>query len=445
MRVKRKWLILLVIVLIVAVVLAFCFRDALMVRLFPRLVLSKAVGETFVQLEERYARSPVHLLRAALDPDGCQKVSMKLDTGTQFMGIAHYDLELQTQLSPNRVQGTGTVSTGAGMMDLSLYMDERFFAVFSGSLTEGIYYGITYDTFPQDIRSYQLLSFLAGEDVITGWEASIAEFSEFMGHRYTLPELSADDVRTALMGALSLEPEVRAGKEKNCYTVTFREDGDEIAEAAQSYLAQAPDSLASLICAMEKTDDSEVMVVFYLNDRQLTQVDAGIIMDSASYRISAAFQENNTIDLELFSYDGENLERTEMTVSTQSDSETYQEKLAVIRTVNGIQTQTTADYSWDLSSGDMVMDLVLDGEKYPLRLNLTGEGESFALTSQEFGVILSAISGRENPRPAICTITVSPGEPITGVPEYRNLSDWSVEDFTLLITRLGNLVGIKLP
>lgn len=442
---KRKWLIALAAVLTAVLAGIFCFRDALMVRLFPKMVLSKAIGETFAQLDERYAHSPVHLLAAALDRSGCQKISMKLDTATQFMGAAHYDLELQTQLSPNRIQGTGTVSTGAGIMDLSLYMDETFFAVSSDSLTARTYYGITYDTFPQDIRSYQLLSLLAGEDVISGWEDSIAGFSELMACSYTLPEWTAEDIRTALMGVLSLEPEVKAGEEKNCCTVTFREDGDDIAEAAQAYLSQVPEALASLIRAMKEADDCEVLVTFYLNELQLTQVDAGITMDSAAYRISAVFQENDTIALELFSHDGEDLERTELTVSTQSDAETYRENISVIRTLNGVQSRTNADYSWDLSSGDMALDLLLDGHSHAIRLNLTGEGESVTLSCQEFEKIVSILTEKENSRPTICTLTVSPGEPIAEVPEYRDLSEWSMEDFMLLISRLGGLVGIKLP
>lgn len=440
---KRKWVMILVLVLAAASVCAFCFRDALMVRLFPKIVLSKAIGETFQQLNERYAESPVHLLTNALDQEGCQQVSLKLDTSTQFMGIAHYDLELHTQLAPNRIQGKGTVSTGSGIMDMDLYLDENFAAISSESLTEGTYYGITYDTFSQDIRGYQLLSFLAGEETLKDWEASVSSMAEMMRRSYTLPEITAEDIRTALLGALTLAAEVKAG-EKGCYSISFRAEGDELAEAAAPYLSKAPKELVSLIRAMDEDDDSEVQIVFYLNNKQLTRIEAGMTMEAASYQISAEIIDNS-LDLELFLYDGTDLERTELSIQTVSDTANYQEKISVKRTRNGVQSQNSVDYTWDLSSGDMVMNLLLNGETYAIRLNLTGEGERFTLSCQEFEKILSILSGKEKSRPAIGTLTVSPGEPIADMPAYRNLSDWSMEDFMLLIARLGGLVGLKLP
>ena len=64
--------------------------------------------------------------------------------------------------------------------------------------------------------------------------------------------------------------------------------------------------------------------------------------------------------------------------------------------------------------------------------------------SQEAEVIQSALTGKEKTGPAICTLVISPGEPVEPLSGYKNLSDWSAEDLLLLITRLGQLIGIKL-
>lgn len=442
---KRKWPVVLAVVLIAAAAGIYCFRDALMVRLFPKVILSNALGETFTQLETRYADSPVHMLSGALNPEGCQNITMKLDTSTQFIGIAHYNLQLRTQTEPNRVYGEGSVSTGGGTMDLQLYLDGNFGAISSQSMTDGAYYGITYDSFPEDIRSFGLLGLLIGEDVLSGWDAGVAGFAQTMGRSYAVPELTASDLRDALTAALALKAHVKGAEGKNCYTVTFRAEGDKIADAAEQYMARLPEALASLVRKLEKDDDSEVRVVFHLDNKLLTAVDAEITLTGASYRVAADLSQEGQLGLELNVYDGLNLDRTEMTVKTRSDGETYQENISLIRTVNGVRSQTTADYSWDLSSGDLVLDLTKDEKKYPIRLNLTAEGETFTASFQQFEVVLSLLTGKDNPRPALCTLTVSPGEPINDVPDYRNLSDWSMEDFYLLFTRLGNLVGLKLP
>lgn len=442
---KRKWPIVLAAFLIAAAAGIFCFRDPLMIRLFPKIVLSKSLGETFSQLETRYADSPVHVLTKALNKDGCQDIRMKLDTETKFMGIAHYDLELHTQTGPNRIYGDGSVSTGAGIMDLQLYLDENFGAVSSRNLTDGTYYGLTYDSFPEDIRGFEMLAFFAGEEVLSGWDASVAGFAEHMRRSYTLPEVKAEDIQSALMAALALKPQVKTGESKNCFTVTFHAEGEAIAKEAEGYLNQLPDAVASLVRRFEEDENSHLQVVFTLRDKSLTAVEALVTLTDGSYRIAADLSLADTLVLELYRYDGENLDRTELTVKTLSDTEIYQESIAMTRTVNGIRSQTAADYTWDLSSGDMVLDLTKDNKKYPIRLNLTGEGEAFTVSCQQFETLLSLLTGKVNNRSAICVLTVSPGEPNPDIPEYRNLSHWSIEDFYLLFTRLGGLVGIKLP
>ena len=442
-RMKRKWWLAVAAVLIAAVC-GFCFREALMVRLFPKAVLSGAISDAFSELENRYADSPMHLLAAALDPDGCQNVKMKLDTSTQFLGAAHYDLELQTQRSPNRVVGEGSVSTGNGILDLKLYLDENFAALSSDSLTEGAYYGITYDTFPADIRGFQLLGFLAGEDTLVQWDASVARLAEVMRTNLTLPEISEADIRMALLGALVLKPQVTAGEGRHEYDITFTAQGRELAQKAEPYLDQAPESLAQLVSVLEADPDSSFKLVFHLNSRKLTALDASLTLSGASYDTRISITENQ-LRGELICREGEDLDRRELTVQTVSDGDTYREKVVSSRTRNGVQRQLSADYSWDLSSGDMVLDITKDGKKHPIRLNLKGEGAFLTITCQEFEKVMCLLTGKEKDRPAICVMTISPGGPVAEAGEYKNISQWSMEDLFLLIKRIGGLIGIQIP
>ena len=440
---KRKvWIVLALTVVLLGGI--YCFREPLMVRLFPKMVLSGAIGDAFIQLEDRFADSPVHLLTNALDRSRQQKVHLKLDTATEFMGIAHYDLELSTQTGPNRVSARGTVSTGAGLMDLKLYLDEDFCALASDAVTDGDWYGITYGSFPADIRSFQLLGLILGEDTLQNWDASVENLSAFMGGSDTIPRLRVQDVHTALLGALALKPQVAAEEEKHSYSVAFSALGTELAQMTEDYLDQVPLTLADLINAMQSDPDSRLKVVFHLQRRKLAAVDVALLLSGASYEITVCV-EGEPLRAELLCWDGENLDRRELTVQTVSDENVYQEKLVAKRTINGVQSQFSADYSWDLSSGDMILDIMKDGKKYPVRLNLAGEGQSFTVNCQEFEKLLSLLTGKEQTRNSICTMTVSPGAPVPKITDFNNLSDWSLEDFYLLMTRIGNLVGIKLP
>lgn len=442
---KRKWWFFLAAAALAIGV--FCFRDALMVRLFPKVVLSKSITDSFQQLEQRFENSPLQLVANAMDQKGHQRVSLKLDTATQFAGVAHYSMELQTQTAPRRIFGQGTVSTGGGTMELSVYLDGSCVAVSSEGLTDGRFYGITYDTFHQDIRSFELFSMLAGEQTLNGWEESLKGLQGLMGKNAQQVELSAEDVQTALLGTLALKPEVEAGEGEGEYHVSFCSSGPALAELANPYLDRAPKSLQNLIRVMEADEASSLEMVFSLTDRRLTKIQADLTLLDGSWQVAAVLGENpatGPLTLEVISRQADNLDRVELTVETVSNQESYQEKIQLKRTRNGVQEQLSADYSWDLTSGDLVLDLVRQGKKYPIRLNLTGEGDTLTLYFQEAEVIQSALTGKDNPRPAICTLAISPGEPVEPLSGYKNLSDWSAEDLLLLITRLGQLIGIKL-
>ena len=441
---KRKWWFILAAAALVIGV--FCFRDALMVRLFPKAVLSGSITDSFQQLEQRFENSPLRLVANALDPEGHQRVSLKLDTATQFAGVAHYTMELQTQSSPRRIFGQGSVSTGGGTMDLSLYLDGSCVAVSSEGLTDGHFYGITYDTFSQDIRSFELFSILAGEETLNGWEESLKGLKGLMGKNTQQVELSAKDMQTALLGTLVLKPEVEAGEGKGAYRISFHSRGPALAELAKPYLGKVPESLGNLIRAMEADEASSLDMIFSLTDRRLTEIQSTLTLAGGSWQVTGVLGKNpatGPLTLEVISRQEDNLDRVELTVETVSDPETYQERIHLKRTRNGVQEQLSADYSWDLTSGDLVLDLVRRGKKYTIRLNLTWEGDTLTLYSQEAEVIQSALTGKEKTGPAICTLVISPGEPVEPLSGYKNLSDWSTEDLLLLITRLGQLIGIK--
>lgn len=442
---KRKWWFILAAAALVTGL--FCFRDALMVRLFPKAVLSRSITDCFQLLEQRFENSPLRLVANAMDPEGQQRVSMKLDTATQFAGVAHYTMELQTQAAPRRIFGQGTVSTGGGTMDLSVYLDGSCVAVSSDGLTDGQFYGITYDTFHQDIRSFELFSMLAGEQTLNGWEESLKGLQGLMEKNTQQVELSVQDVQTALLGTLALKPEVETREGKGEYHVCFCSPGPALVELANPYLNRAPESLGNLIRVMEADEASSLEMVFSLTDRRLTKIQAGLTLSDGSWQVTAVLGEDpatGPLTLEVISRQADNLDRVELTVETVSDQESHQEKIQLIRTRNGVQEKLSADYSWDLTSGDLVLDLVRQGKKYPIRLNLTGEGDTLTLYSQEAEVIQSALTGKEKTGPAICTLVISPGEPVEPLSGYKNLSDWSAEDLLLLITRLGQLIGIKL-
>ena len=410
------------------------FRDGLMVRLFPRMVLTKAVTASFDKLEERFSESPVHILARGLDPALCQEISMALNTETKLAGAVRYDMTLNTQTCPNRISGSGTVTYGGRTIDLGLYLDAEFGAVSSQAITGGRAYGLTYDAFVQDIRSHTLLALLIPENVVSRWDASLHKFAEAMGRSYTLPQLDADDLRTAVYGALALKPQVAAGERKHSHQVSFRAAGTQITEIADKYRDQIPEKLLPMVELLG--EGGELEVVFLLQKRELTGIRMVLRSAEAVYQADAELSADQ-ITLEF----SDGTDSTGISVRTQPDGETYEETIRLTR--NGMRT-ISLDYVRDLSTGEIQMELTKDGKQYAFRLNLHGDVESFTIHTQDFAQILSLISGKENTGPAICTLTVTKGGPVEPLTQVKNLSEWSLDDFWNLMSSLGALVGLKL-
>ena len=143
---------------VIAVILLGLSLYGARIWIFPRLVLSRSMNSAFTQLEARFEKSPIHLIRDIYDPDGYYLADLQLETDAAGLGPVRYDMDLQTQPAPLRISGDGTVVTGGKALDLELYLDGNFAAVSSESLVGGNYYGIAYDSFSQDIRSREVLT-----------------------------------------------------------------------------------------------------------------------------------------------------------------------------------------------------------------------------------------------------------------------------------------------
>lgn len=425
---------------------------AVRVRILPRLVLSQSMNNAFNHLEVRFEKSPVHLFRDVYDPDGYYLADLQLETNTAHLGPVRYDVDLQTQLAPLRISGSGTVVAGGKALELGLYLDGDFAAVSSESLVEGNYYGITYDSFSQDIRGRELLAVLIGDEKISQWEKNVSGLDQKMSRELKMPEFSLGDIKTALYAVLVLEPEVGrqkiqvSGEEIQVHTITFRATGQQIAEAAEPHRQELTPEVAAWISDIKEDPKFYMEAVFFLDQENLIQMDGTMLSSQRSDGICVYLgdpENNEPLSLELEMREGEDLDRLNLTLENTGNAQRYQEKSRLTWTCNGVQQAYDMDYTYDLSSGEMDLSLTIDGKKAETRLNLAGEGEKITVTSQNIGPFLNLFRENAMDSPAICTLSLMPGEEIS-IPEYRNLDQWSMDDLWMLIKGLGGLLGIKL-
>lgn len=448
---KRKWWI-----GIAAVITAFgaslCFYGV-RVRLFPRLVLTGALNETLTQLESRYENSPLHMFESVFNSSGYYQADLQLETELDYVGPVRYDMELQTQMSPLRIAGTGTAVTGGKALDLSVYLDRDFAAVSSDGLVEGNYYGITYDTFSRDIRSYGLLAALIGEETISQWENGVSGLADAMSAELTQPEFSAKDIRTALYGVLTLKPQVSkasadwGGAPETVHVISFQASGQQITDAAQPYQKELTPQISAWIDSIRGDPDFLAKTEFSLDHGTLVKLEAHIQYSGGSGIIRAFFDRTIATEpliLEWEIREGETLRRSSLSVDTVADAESYSEDILLTQTQNGKQKSREIHYRHDLSSGEMDLQYTGEGRSAEARLHLAGEGERIRITTQNAGPILDLLREKPLKNPVICTLSISPGSPVS-IPAYRNLDQWSMDDLLTLLKGLGSLIGLKLP
>ena len=274
-----------------------------------------------------------------------------------------------------------------------------------------------------------------------------------MSAQLTLPEFSAADIRNLLRGVLALKPEIgredillpTAGDHRG-FGVTFRATGAEIHKTAEPYRQQLSGTFRNWIDKMSRDPESQVCVKFSLYEGKLIQILAQLDIDGEASECLIYLGDDpgeTTLSVEWNEQTGGESQRFSVMIRTEQDEERYEEELHFIKTENGKKESTTVEYTWDLSSCEMVLDIRQGERTVQQRLNLTGEGESLTIRSQNIRPLLNFLLEQEKVKPAICTLTVSPGGSVP-VPEYRNLDQWSAEDLLALLTGFGGLLGLNM-
>ena len=86
-----------------------------------------------------------------------------------------------------------------------------FAAITSEDLFKGGYYGITYDTFSSDVRSFPLLSRLIPSATLSKLDSSVEKLQVYMNRTRQipqLPEVQEEDIHKLILGLLVLKSDV---------------------------------------------------------------------------------------------------------------------------------------------------------------------------------------------------------------------------------------------
>ena len=411
---KKKWLLLLIpAVLLLAAVLY----------LSPRMTLSNAADNALSKLEQRLAESPVPILAKGYDESGRNTTSLAL---TVSDGV-QYDMQVQTDLTSNQILADGTIRIDGKALNLSAYLDKEFAAITSEDLFKGGYYGITYDTFSSDVRSFPLLSRLIPSATLSKLDSSVEKLQVYMNRTRQVPQLpdvQQEDIHKLILGLLVLKSDVH----KETLTV----DGQSLECLRFDYSATGEQAGTLLGYLMDTggLSQGDINASFYLYGKTLVAVRC----DGRAGENRAALR----LDLGLDAAQGDVSIAVEKLENGEKSAFSY--KIGA-RGADGAHTETAAfgtqsiSCDWQPKTGDMV--LTLPG-KSPISLNLSQAQDGFQIQTKDF----AALIGINSQKGFDSTMTVRKGSAIT-TPKYKNLDEWSLDDLLVLLGSIGGLLGFK--
>ena len=425
---KGRWWILLL-VLLVLMLAAGMFWKGLGLYIAPQMMLRAALGVAIDGLEQRGPGSPIWILAKGYDENGRNTTQVLLDTDDDHLGQIWYDLLVHTDLIDRQMDVQGTVATNGNTLRLAAYLNRDYAALTSQDLLQGGYYGITYETFGADLRSIPLASVLLPDKTIVQWENGVTQLQELMNRSYSypkIPQITKKEIELsvwsllALKGVVSRENAVINGESLNCHKLTYSVSGP---QAGQIW---------GTLLDTENLENSHLTVSFYLAENALVKAEltgtAG--KDHVSYLLTLG-RNPEADDLSFGAAKTENGKTTRFSasVSTQWEGERRLETICV--------NDTVFSYEWNDRTGDMT--LALPGrEKAALHLSETETG--FQITTPDFDKLIGWGRGKAS----TCTMIIAKGAEITA-PEYKNLSQWSLEDLLVLLSGVGSLFGLQIP
>ena len=437
---RRTWGIL--VLLVTAVLLVIVLGAWILGRIVPKAMLAPALNNALSQLEERYRDNPLLILADSYSKEGAYTADILLTDESQLLGDVTYHMTVQTNGSHNQIQASGIATVSDRSLDLSVYLDETFMAVSSDSLVNGDFYGITYDTFSEDLSKIPLLSLVISDDALSRLDSSVQEIQRFMRQDFTqpeVPELSQAPYQELLLGIIMMPCEVGRcdlaleGSNITCQKLDFYTDASQFGQL----LTEITDGSFS-----EKAD---ITASFYLCKRSLVKLSLTVEEGEKALQLSLDLGFNpaeNTLTLLINQRSGGQTNAICLTSTLRQEEGCYAEEWHIKKN----DVNRTFSYTWDLQNGDMLLKTDTSPEGVECNLSQTEGG--FLLVTDEFSRLLESIWSTDKipgfaDNLSACTMEVCKDSQIL-TPQYKNLSQWSLEDFIELLSGIGSVIGFSI-
>lgn len=430
-RVKR-------IVLLLGFVLVLCRLSWDMVGMWvvPKLVLRSELQKTVSELESRIGNHPVTTLAELMDTQGKYDAELDLSFSNIPWRISRFRGNVALDLMTHRFKATGDVISGEETCRMSVYLDRNVAAIQSDKTGGERFYGIAYDSFYEDLGSLPLVSLFVEMPVFAQWKSGMDRLQTLMEKNVEIPSgnMHFFQFPKALLNALLILP--CKVESSDCWLAPER-SGCRITYSLDEKTLRILERVG--IALNGELKRGEVSFVLYKNE--LAEVCVEAEGTFGHHRLELKIMENAETGKAELRYTGH-----------QTESEN-----GISLGISSIQGRTGFTENWSISREGQNRPLVLTltGDKSTTSVSAEGLSSVVMLRKSENGVCFSVsdlmeLFNRFLPEdrnlqfaPRTCTVTLRKGHGVR-IPEYRHLRNWSLEEFTEVLTALAPFFGWKL-
>lgn len=433
---RRYWIPAVMILLVMAVV----FGGAAGRKISAKSQLTSALSHVFSQLEERFRDDPLLIIAECYDPEGKYTVDLEAVTNQDMLGTITYNMTVGTDLKAHRFHGEGIAHTGKQDIDLSFYLDSDFMAASSDELVAGEYYGITYDTFSSDLRKIPLLDLIINDTLLVRWDNSVQKIQEQVCHEYSLPqipEFNQGEMRKLLLGIAAMPCELRKVNISIGETVLSCTELDYIINMDQVAW------LLSRLTGDADENNGTAHFSFFLYEDALVRFRFSGMAGETPFQYCFDLSLDPLNDPLTITGSNDANQSMSVTVSTQRSENQYAENWDIHTVAEGEERDRSFSFDWSPQSG--ALNFRSGKLPVPVALNLQKAQSGVRLETEDLLSLIRMMLQEEivSPSDVSAVMTVSRGSAIEA-PAYKNLDQWSMQDFLTMLAGAGSLVGIRL-
>lgn len=480
----KLWMVAVPALLIIAVVLAFTWQSLLMM-VAPRAALTLAAGSTSHSLEDRYDGSPVALLNKV---DFAEQSRLAFGADINYAGEA---IKAKIQLDYLKAQHQCAISASLCNAQkeyaANMYLDSELAAASLNFFDAGAYYGLTFDSFKEDIKKSFLGQMLDDEQIDmvdtalqtmldmytmdTDEEALLEPYRQVIGDfvaeleaqkgsaealldgntyqcntvSFVLTEEAAVDLMKELIKTLKEDPQMQELMTSDLSDILDKEDLEESWDEIIKTLEESVEELA-------ETADFDAELISYVRNGRLVQLRLDVTLEvdgeEMDLRMDMIFGLRAESDLifELSAkHDGEKAVIKAVSSITNEDS-VFHEKLKItvnIPDADKAEMELTTEWNKETDKLTLSAEIDADGERmeemtFSCKLKELENGFEITIDQEDLKPLLE-LADASIPEEMSFSITIAcTAEAQIIKPDYVNLDKWNEDMFTRLQEAINN-------